>query len=266
MTQRAFFDYGTNSVENRAVRSALPFAQFAMKAIPSQGRALAQHPWAMSMLANAAGGEGPVYPGMQGKTNLAFGRDELGNQQYLTSLGLPVEALNMLPNPSANFLDFGRQVEQNIVGASQPLLKTAYSAVSGRDPYFGSQYGSYDKLPIIGEAGGIGRTINQLTSTGLPGAAQTSGILQLLGKSSDERTSLPEKALSILTGAKIQSVDESRALQQQLEEILKRDPSVAQYTTLYNRSGDDDTAALLESLKKAKADIKAKKAALVPVN
>ncbi len=262
-----FFDYGISSPENRAVRSALPFAQFAMKAIPSQGRALAEHPLAISALANLAGGsEGPIYPGMQGKTNVPIGIDEQGNRQYLTSLGLPVEALNMLPNPSADLLDFGRQFEQNIVGASQPLLKTAYSTVSGRDPYMGSQYGSFDKLPIIGEAGGVGRAINQLTGTGLPGVTQSAGILQMLGKATDERTSAPEKILSLLTGAKIQSVDESRALQQLLEETLKRDPSVAQYTTLYNRNGDDQSQSLLDALKKAKADIKERKKAIVPVN
>lgn len=262
----AFFDYGTHSVENRAIRDSLPFAQFAMKAIPQQAKFLAEKPLAASALANlSSGGNGPVYPGMAGKINIPIGKDEQGNQQYITSLGLPVESLSMLPNPSANLLDMGRQFEQNIVGASQPLLKTAYSVTSGRDPWFGSQYGSYEKLPLIGDAGAVGRTINQLTGTGLPGVTQGAGLLQMLGKTTDPKTSALESAASLLTGAKLQSVDESRALQQQLEEILKRNPSVSQYLTLSSRNGSDETQRLLEQLKQAKAAIKAKKKAALPV-
>ncbi len=263
----AFFDYSVSSPGNRVTRSIFPFAQFLMKAAPQQAKFLAEKPLALSATANIQGdSRGPIYPNMAGHVNIPIGKDEQGNQQYLSSLGLPVEAIGSLPNPSANLLDFGRQVEQNIVGASQPLLKAAYSVVSGREPYQGSQYGSYGRLPIVGEAGATGRTINQLLGTGAPGAIQAAGILGTLGKATDERTSIPEKLAGLLTGARIQSVDESRALQQTLEEALKRDPSIAQYVSLSNRDHSDAAQQLLDSLKAAKADLKAKRKMMASPN
>ncbi len=262
-----FFDYGTHSVENRAIRDSIPFAQFILKAAPSQAKFLAEKPIAASALANLQGdSREPIYPWMQGKVNIPIGRDEQGNRQVLASLGLPVESISSLPNPSADPLDFGRQVEQGVVGSSQPLLKAAYGLISGREPFFGSQYGSYGKLPFVGEAGAIGRAVNPILGLGLPGGIQASSLLGTAGKLSDERTNIPEKIANLLTGAKISSIDESRALQQQLEQALKRDPSVSQYTTLYQRSKDDNTQELLHQLQQAKADIKAKKKALVPAN
>lgn len=262
-----FFDYSISGADNRMARDVIPFAQFLFKAIPSQAKFLAEKPVALSAVANLQGdGEGPVYPWMQGKVNIPVGQDEQGNQQFLSNLGLPVEAISAIPNLSADPLDFGRQVEQTVVGSSQPLLKAAYSLISGRDPYFGSQYGSYGKLPIVGEAGALGRAVNPILGLGLPGGIQASSVLGTLGKASDDRTNLAEKMANLLTGAKVVSVDESRALQQTLENALKRDPSIAQYTTLNNRSDDEGTQALLDALKKAKSDIKAKQAATTPVN
>ncbi len=263
-----FYDYSHSSVGNRTMRDYLPFSQFAAKAIPQQAKFLAEKPLALSALANLSGGSAgnPIYPWMQGKPNIPIGRDEQGNQQYIASLGLPVESIGMLPNPSANLLEMGRQAEQNIVGATQPLLKAAYSAVSGRDPYFGSQYGAYGKLPIVGEAGAPGRILNQLLGTGLPGATQAAGVLGTAGKLTDPRTSAGETIANLLTGAKITSVDESRALQQLLQEAAKRDPSVSQYTTLYSKDPTDSTQELLDSLKAARAQIRAKKKLQASVN
>ncbi len=263
-----FYDYSHSSAGNRTMRDIIPFGQFAAKAIPQQAKFLAEKPLALSALANLSGGSAgnPIYPWMQGKPNIPIGRDEQGNQQYIASLGLPVESIGMLPNPSANLLEMGRQAEQNIVGATQPLLKAAYSAVSGRDPYFGSQYGAYGKLPIVGEAGAPGRILNQLLGTGLPGATQAAGVLGTAGKLTDPRTSAGETIANLLTGAKITSVDESRALQQLLQEAAKRDPSVSQYTTLYSKDPTDSTQELLDSLKAARAQIRAKKKLQASVN
>ena len=69
--------------------------------------------------------------------------------------------------------DQGREFERNIVGSSQPLLKTLWGYGTGRDAYFGSKYGSYDKAPewmqMLGadERGEAGRIYQQIKNTGL---------------------------------------------------------------------------------------------------
>jgi hypothetical protein len=262
-----FFDYSISGVENRAARDVIPFFQFMAKAIPQQAQFLAEKPLAASLLANLQGGGdgGPIYPWMEGKANIPIGQDEQGNQQYLANLGLPVEALNWLPNPSADPMQLGRQVQQNQIGALQPLLKTGVAVATGEDPYFGTPFGSYTK--VAGQdLGRPGAVINQLLGTGLPGAAAISGLLGMGAKTTDDRTSLGDKAVNLLTGAKITSVDPDVALRQKLQAYLETNPNVQQYRGFFQSNPDDETQSLLDSLNKAKADIKAKRQAILPVD
>jgi len=264
----AFFDYGVSSPENRAARSILPFFQYSAKAIPQQASLMAEKPWIASVIGNAyaSGRDEPVMPQMEGRLNLPLGLDEEGNRQFLTNLGLPFESANIIPNLSANPLQAGRQVEQNLVGASSPLLKLAYSYTSGRDPYFGSTPGSYSKVggQDLGAAGSI---INQLLATGVSPAITAQNLLGNVGKLTDDRTSALETATNLLTGARVQSVDQDRALQMRLQALLERDPSIGQFRNFYSRGEDDvDAADLLQELADARKAIKEKKKALANVN
>ncbi len=228
---------------------------------------MAEKPWVASVIGNlmAPGRDEPVSPQMEGKLNIPIGKDELGNQQYLTSLGLPFESLNFIPNLSADLSQAGRQVEQNIVGSSQPLLKTALAATFGEDPYFGTPFQSYTKVGGQ-DLGPVGGTINTLLGTGLPGAVPIQGLLGTASKVGDERTSLGEKAVNLLTGARVTSVDPDKALQQRLQSYLETRPDVSQFRSFFQKDESPDTQELLTALKEAQQKIKAKKAALVPVN
>jgi hypothetical protein len=131
---------------------------------------------------------------------------------------------------------------------------------------FGTAPGSYTKVAgqDLGKAGGV---INQLLGTGLGPATAAQQLAGQVGKFSDARTSLPELALNQLTGARIQSVDPDRAIQQRLQALLERDPSIGQFRTFFSKGEDDTTAeGLLEALQNAKQSLKAKQKALVPVN
>lgn len=264
----SFYDYSISGAENRLARDIIPFFQFMAKSIPKQAKLMAEKPAVASTVANlyAQGRDEPVLPHMEGKLNIPIGMDEQGNRQYLGSLGLPFESLSALPNFSASPLQAGRDIEQNIVGASSPLLKAAYAYTSGRDPVFGSIPGSYTKVAgqDLGAAGGA---INQLLGTGLGSATAAAQLAGQVGKFTDPRTSLSELALNQLTGARIQSVDPERAVQQRLQSLLERDPSIGQFRQFYSK-GQDDTSAdsLLEALQNAQKAIKAKQKALVPVN
>ncbi len=262
----SFYDYAVSSEGNRSARAAIPFFQFTAKALPQQAKLLAEKPLIASALANLQGGSSdqPLPPWMTGKANIPIGKDEQGNQQYLASLGLPVEALGWLPNPSADIGQFGRQVEQNQIGSLSPLLKTAFSVVSGEDPTFGTPFGAYSKVAgqDLGRPGAI---INQLVGTGLPGASAIGGLLGMGAKASDPRASLGDKAINLLTGAKVTSVDPDVALQQNLQSYLENNPNVQQFRSFFQNSKDDTTQGLIEALAAAKARIKAKRAAILPV-
>jgi hypothetical protein len=261
ITEQTFYNYSTNSVANRTARDFIPFFQFTAKAIPQQARFLAETPAAavgLSSLLTEKQGQA-VYPYMEGRVNIPIGKDDQGNQTYASGLGLPVESLNLIPNPSGNPLEFGRQVGRNVIGASTPPLKTALSAAFGTDPYFGTQFGTYDKLPGNVNGGAAGRAYNIFAGAGL--IQPLAEPLRMVGKVVDDRQSAGQKALDLLTGANVVSVDQDKALQQRLTNYLKQHPDIASVESLYSKSKDPQAQALIKELQAAKQRLKKKRAA-----
>lgn len=259
-TTSAFYNYGVHTPENRALRDVIPFGAFQTNAIRQGANFLAKNPVAAVAASNVLGGHsnGPVYNSMEGKANIPLGMDDKGNQVYATSLGLPLEALGSIPNFSADLPDFGREIEQDLIGSSHPLIKSAYSVASNRDPFFGSDAGTYDK--IAGHhAGAVGRAYNRVAGTGL--IQPISSPIGQLGRLIDDKASLPEDLLSLGTGVNTVAVDEDMALRQQLEESLKRNPDIRSATSLYSESDDPETVDLLRQLTAAKARLSAKRKA-----
>lgn len=258
----ALYDYGVKTAENRALRDVIPFGAYQTNAVRQSAKALTNNPWAAVMAAEVlgpdSGNQDPLYPYMEGRTNIPLGMDDKGNQNYLTNLGIPLESLNILPNPSANLLDFGRDIERDIIGSSQPLLKSAFGVVSGEDPFFESPYGTYSK--VAGQdLGDAGRAFNMAAGTGLLQPV-TSQIGQFQKFFDDKGTALSDTA-DFLTGANSVSVDEDRALMQQTQEWLKRNPDVQQATTFYQQTKDPQAQAMIQAMREAKKRIKEKKQA-----
>jgi hypothetical protein len=258
----SLYDYSVNSTANRTARDVVPFFNYMAKAIPQQAKFMAEKPAVASALANAmAGGDGqsdPTYAFMDGKLNIP-----LGDHQYISGLGLPFETLSQIPNPSDSLRNFGRQIEQNVVGSSQPLLKGAFSTVAGEDPYFGTEFGSYDKIPVVGSAGAAGRLYNEAAAFGLPGLTPADQLARTVGHAIDDRKSPGLRALDLLTGANVVTVDPNQALQQRLNAALAADPTIRQISTPVATGADDETKALIDQLRQVKAQQKAKRAAEV---
>lgn len=256
-----FYDYSISSVENRTARDFIPFFQFTAKAIPQQadlfkarfGPAAAV---GLSGLAGQSQGQ-PVYPYMQGKLNLPLGEDGQGNLNVASGFGLPFEALNSIPNPSGSVQDFGRDIGRSVIGATQPLVKTGLSAAFGKDPYFETPYGSYDKLPLLGHVGAAGRAYNMLAGTGA--IQPVADTISTLGKITNPDRGVANKALDLLTGANVVTVDKDLALQQMLQQALNANPSVHKYTSLYQTDKDAETQAFLKELAALKAKMRKKK-------
>jgi hypothetical protein len=254
ITRETFFDYSVSSGDNRAARDLIPFGQFMFKAIPQQAKLLAEKPLVAGGLSRSLVGanDEELYPYLEGRVNVPLGDDEEGNAQYASGLGLPFESLNMIPSSF-------RDIERSGVGSASPPLKSLFGAISGEDPFFESPFGSYSKMPIVGEAGAVGRAYNILAGSGM--IQPLDSPLRLIDKAIDDRKSPAMKALDILTGANVVSVDPDRALQQQLTQDLKANPNIRQYRGFYSDSDDDATDALLKKYQAAKARLKAKRAA-----
>ncbi len=263
LTRDTFLDYNITSKENRTLRDIIPFAQFIAKSVPQQGKFLSRNPAAAIALNplfnDPSGDQEPVYPWMQGKTRVNIGETDKGNPLYLTGLGLPVESLDAIPNLSANLRDASRDFAQGITATTQPLVKalTTY-AMGGTDPYFGTPQGSYDKNPITGEHGPVGRAYNLAASTGLLQPIDTA--LQTIRKATDSSRSAGVRALDLLTGANVAEVDPNRAAQQVITQALESKPDVKQYRTFYG-SEDPDMAALMQALSDAKKRAKQRREA-----
>lgn len=254
IVRESLYDYNVNTVGNRRARDFIPFFQFAAKAIPQQAKLMAEKPFVAVGLSQALQQrpDEPIYPWQEGRLNIPFGETENGNALYASGLGLPFEALNQIPGSVRDF-------KKNVVGSSQPLLKSAFSAISGDDVYFETPYGSYDKIPAIGEAGDAGRLYNQIAGTGM--IQPLDSLLRTIGTVTNPDRSAGIKALDFLTGINFREVDPDLALQQQLQEALSGNPDVRKYSGMYSTTNDPETMELLEQLKDAKARVKAKRSA-----
>jgi len=265
ITTDSLYDYAYASSLNRSLRDLIPFGQFMFKAIPQQAKFLAEQPAVAVGLESLVGernNKDQVFPYQEGRVNIPLGKDNEGDPVFASGLGLPVEALNALPNPSANPLEFGRQIGRNVVGASQPLLKSALSIAFGVDPYFGNSYGSYSRLPGNIEGGKLGSAYNMAAGTGL--ATPITEPLRLIGKVADDRQTPGQKALDLLTGMNVSSVNQDKALQQRLTEYLRRNPDVSIMEILHAKSNDPKTVQLIKELNAAKARIKERRKAKDP--
>ncbi len=243
------FNYRTTTGANRAARDVIPFFQFTAKAIPQTLKLLREQPSvaaAIRPLYTQDDPNNPIYPHLQDQPVVP-----VGNGDYLTSFGLPFEVLGNIPNPSDDLRASGEQFRRGVVGSAQPLLKTAYSYLSGRDPTFNSPWLGYDKNPAIARALGAGdnseaaRYYNALAGTGL--IQPLVSTLGALGQATNPDVSGGGRALSALTGARVEHVDENRATQQLIEQYLMQRPDVAQHTSYYKK-GDEGVAAINRTL------------------
>ena len=261
-TKEAFLDYRISGGANRTLRDVIPFAQFAAQSIRQQGRALSTKPVIGVTAAQLfqQGDEDPVYPWMEDKSRVNMGLDEQGNPLWLTGLGLPVEALGMIPNLSGDLSDLSKSLRQGALGSTQPLLKTAAALTTGRDPYFDTPFGSYEKLPIVGEAGDVGKYVNMFAGTGLLEPLGY-GIARQVGTATDETKPGIARALDLVTGGKLVSVDPDLAEQRQIQDYLSGRPDIKTYQTYFKTEEDPEFSSLMQSLREAKANVKAKREA-----
>lgn len=270
IVKKTMYDYDYTSIANRRIRDIIPFAQFTMKAVPQFANLAMENslvgrasvPFARELFTQSSD-EHPLPQWLANAPAIPLGSED-GKSEYLTSLGLPFEVASSIPNPSDDIRVFGRQAEQGIVSQVNPALKFGYSLLSGRDPYFGSDFASYDKTPAaltklgLPENGDVGRYYNLAASSGL--TQPISSPINTISNVVDDKKDLLDKILSLTGPVKVASVDDNQALQSTISNYLSTNPEAKQYRTFYSQSTDPDTLAAIEQLKKVKKEIKKRKA------
>jgi hypothetical protein len=261
ITRDALLDYGIlkgNPELYRNMRHLIPFLAFTAQSIPQQAKFLFQNPAVAVGLAQLFGqhSDEPIMPWIAEQPHIPIGRDEEGNPQFLTTLGLPVEVLADIPNLSDSPLTAGRQFEQGVIGSAHPLIKAAYGYVSGRDPFFGSLFGSYDKTPYVAQALGAperseaARQYREAASLGV--IQPLVSAEQQVSRFFDPRTTPFEKVLQATTGARVVTSDPGKATRAILQERLSRLPGVGKGEFFFTKSEDEDLKALVEAARISK--------------
>lgn len=251
------FRYGTSNEVNRGLRDSIPFWQYASQASKQQAQFLTGDSAlgrgvATGLAALQGGQDNTVYPNMEGKMNVRAGTDAQGNPQFINGFGLPFESLDMFPNPLDGLHEFGREFKKSVIGASNPLVRSGLALAFNQDPTFETPYGSYSKVAGA-DLGTAGRIYNEIAGTGLAQAAVSP--IQQLGQLFNDKQTIGTKLAHQLTGTNIQSVEPHRALQLQLQQELINNPEIDQSLSLYDRSKDPKTQALLKQYNAAKKKV-----------
>ena len=250
MVDDAYLNYRVVSPENRMVRDLVPFAQFALKSIPQQAGLLTRRPAVATALSHLYGQDPdePVEPWLAQQMTIPLGDDKM-----VAGIGLPVEALNVLPSLGGRY-ETGEELRMATVAQAHPLLRYLWTLGSGRDPYFGSKAGTYSRTPQALRALGLpeyseaGRIYRELAGTGMIQPVQS--VVGIIDQATDQRFTPGERALRTLTGARVVENDPDKAMINLAQGRLRTDPSVKSLEIFYTQN--DDSLQLIQQIKDAK--------------
>jgi len=230
---KAFIDYRYTSEGERLIRDLFPFSKFTLAQTPRTLEATLRQPVITAPLraATRERTDEPLPEWMAGQPKVQVGSTPEG-PLMLTSFGTPLEDLDKLGSGEG----FGRTLEQSVVGNMIPPLQWAYTAASGRHPFYGREVSSMHGVPgairalpagvqeaigvqnIQGKSGAYSRMpawLNQLMQA-TPGSRQIATLNRLL----DDRRPVWARTVDLLTGVKIYSVDRDWQLQTRIRDYL----------------------------------------------
>ena len=225
--------------EKNVSRRLVPFYTFTSRNLPLQAENLLTNPGRVLPQLRIAGQR---TPGQHVPQHLASGvaipvgqeDPETGSQKFVSQLGLPIE------EAAERFKGTANDTALAFAGTMNPLIKGPLEWL------FDKQFYSGRKLSDLRPQGPIKQTIgNFLGDDATNLAAQIvsntplTRVANALDKITDPRKTLAEKALNLATGVRITDVDmeKIRAIETRnaLEELLRRNPQVSQYTNFYVR-------------------------------
>jgi hypothetical protein len=232
--KKALFDYGDlNDFEKNVLGRAVFFYSYQRHVLPFVLNKLIERPGAIhQMLELSAGGQGPDQGGLpkhlpnfvrEGLPS-SMGQDAEGNPEVLWGVDNPV--LGAL-GPVAGFSEGAQRGGEKLLGSLNPLLRTPLEYLTGRRFEYGQGIEESNKPPHYLEALpegaqdmlGVSRTTSKTGGTRYSmdpyalfalESSPLSRVSSTLSKLTDPKKGLGDKALNLLTGAHVTSIDEEK--------------------------------------------------------
>lgn len=231
-TLERFVDYAYQSNVERWIRDLSLFARYGIGTGPRVVQDFMENP---ASLANQAVGSivrnrsnvGVLPPELAGQVAIPVGKDEYGDQQYITSLGLPYEAAGNLLG-AATPTGFRKA----FLGGLNPLVRTAAETATGIQFWNGQPVAELTKAPALLAATGLassyeapsGRvvyTVPPFVNHWLLGAMPWNGFVRLFDSWLDD-TGFDVRLMNSATGVKIRTVEEHQAVKRVALEYLRQ--------------------------------------------
>jgi len=256
MTKKFFVDYTPSSAFERNMRTWIPFYKFSKQILTEYLPEIAKRPRMMTPytgLYRQHEKSEDVPEWMRETMTFKVSEDSDGNPLYLTGFGLPIETLS-----SIGSLD-------RAMSMLNPIPKTAIEMATGKNLFFGSEFGSYDapyqsimRLPDkqkelfldkhINKDGEVYWTMDPMKRElidRLPGYSWFAGV----NKIADSRTSLLVNLANGFTGLNFKNLDarqRERAMAEITEKAMKkavRDGKLGKFSKYYQKDYDPESDA-----------------------
>ena len=239
MVNKTHFDYSRLSpLERNVIRPVVPFYTYSRFNLPAQLQTALTRPGIISaQLKPFTQDQGQYVPEyLRGGVALPLGPETGGQQQYLSSLGLPAEeAFGRFHFRGA--LPDVRQTAMDFLGMLHPIPKGALEQLADTQFYSGRRLSDL-RAPESARAVGrlFGEENPQLLAQ-LMVNTPASRFITSFDKLFDPRKAWYQKALNLGTGARISDVDVEKTrsieLRNRLEEMLRGQPHLSRYQRFY---------------------------------
>jgi hypothetical protein len=169
------------------------------------------------------------------------GESPEGNQEFLSQLGLPIEEFADRFKFDQGAPDL-RNTAGAFAGAMNPILKGPLEWLFNHQLYSGRKLSDLRPQGVTGTIGELlGEDSQNIFAQGLANSPLTR-IASTIDKIADPRKAWWGKMLNLGTGLRVTDVDmpKMRAIETRraLEELLKKNPQISQYTNFYVKPED----------------------------
>lgn len=243
--QNLHFDYGAlTDFERKVMKRAVPFYTFSRKNLPLQLETAVSKPGVLSAQLRPLAQSDPnqyVPEYLASSATIPLGQEQDGKQQFVSSLGLPIEeALDKV-----QFTDGRPDLEKTVMrylGATNPLIKGPLERIFDTQLFSGRRLSDLTPPQTVQSLGELFGEENPALLAQLAANTPMTRFFTGVDKLTDPRKSLGQKAVNLLSGVRVSDVDvdKMRAIDSRhaLEETMRQHPHVSQYTSFYVRPED----------------------------
>jgi hypothetical protein len=266
LTRAVHFDYqDLTQAEQNVMKSVIPFYTFMRKNLPYQVKMALAEPNKVLPLLHGMGATDPnaewTPEYLASGASIPLGPESAdGSRRYLAKFGLPIEEMAERFKFKNYELPGGHKVNlpslggtaMAFLGSTNPMLKGPLEYMTDTQFHSGRRLSDLHSKGIAGGFGLVDEPVAQ-AMTQLVANSPLARFASTANTLADDRKGPGAKALNLLTGVRITDVDLQKqravAARKNLEELLRTDPSIAEFVNYYARPGAEITPDVAEKLR-----------------